>query len=251
MCTVTFIPKNNGWILTSSRDEKKVRETLPPKIHDVFNQNVIYPKDLLAGGTWIALSDKKISVCLLNGGFELHEKKKYTKSRGLVLLERFRFESLDDFWNSIELEAVEPFTLLNVEHNDELKLRELVWDGNQKHKTVKSIRKTHIWSSVTLYSSSMIEERKKWFRKWCLEHKAMDGYKIEEFHQSFFTDNSAENILMKRTGGLQTVSISRIESTNGSTQLKYNDLLSNTSCALSFDQYAFANKTRCVEGFPE
>jgi uncharacterized protein with NRDE domain len=235
MCTVTFIPKNNGWILTSSRDEKKVRKTLPPQTNKLFDQNVVFPKDQLAGGTWIAMSDKKTSVCLLNGGFKFHKKKNFSKSRGLVLLERFRYKSWGDFWNSIELEVVEPFTLLNLEHNKTLSLHELVWDGHQKHVTVKNTQETHIWSSATLYSSSMIEKRKEWFQKWCMDHAAIADHKIEGFHKSAFTDNTAQNILMKRTNGIQTVSISRIESTNGNTQLRYNDLLSNTSYNLAFD----------------
>ena len=234
MCTVTFIPKDNGWILTSSRDEKKGRKTSLPKINNVFNQNLIYPKDHLAGGSWIAMSDKKISVCLLNGGFKIHKKKKYTKSRGLVLLERFQFKNLDDFWHSIELKDVEPFTLLNLEHDNELTLSELVWDGRQKHVTVKNTQETHIWSSATLYSPSIIEKRKEWFEKWCKEHAEIIDCNIEGFHKSSSTDKPDQNILMKHINGIHTVSISRIESTNGSTQLRYNDLLSGTYCALSF-----------------
>ena len=35
MCTVTFLPLGNtDFILTSNRDEQRLRETLPPKIYE-------------------------------------------------------------------------------------------------------------------------------------------------------------------------------------------------------------------------
>ena len=56
MCTITFIPKsNNDFILTSNRDEAPGRETFPPEIYEEEGVKLLYPKDALAGGTWIGL----------------------------------------------------------------------------------------------------------------------------------------------------------------------------------------------------
>ena len=42
----------------------------------------------MAGGTWIGLSDKKRLVCLLNGGYEIHEREaSYRVSRGVIVKE--------------------------------------------------------------------------------------------------------------------------------------------------------------------
>ncbi len=71
MCTVTYLPLgNNNFILTSNRDETPLRKTIPPKEYDENGVELTYPKDELAGGTWIGLSDKNRLVCLLNGGFK-------------------------------------------------------------------------------------------------------------------------------------------------------------------------------------
>ncbi len=87
MCTVTYLPlENDSFILTSNRDESPMRKTIPPKKYIENGVELIYPKDELAGGTWIGLSEKDRLVCLLNGGFEKHKRNTYYKmSRGVVV----------------------------------------------------------------------------------------------------------------------------------------------------------------------
>lgn len=89
MCTVTFLPINSSdFILTSNRDEQISRETLPPKIYVENSVEMLFPKDKLAGGTWIGVSNKNRLVCVLNGAFKKHTKKdNYLKSRGLIAKE--------------------------------------------------------------------------------------------------------------------------------------------------------------------
>ena len=59
MCTVTYLPlPNNNFILTSNRDETPLRKTIPPKTYIENGVALIYPKDELAGGTWIGTSNK-------------------------------------------------------------------------------------------------------------------------------------------------------------------------------------------------
>ena len=56
MCTVTYLPlENDGFILTSNRDESPMRKTIPPKKYLENGVELAYPKDQLAGGTWICL----------------------------------------------------------------------------------------------------------------------------------------------------------------------------------------------------
>src|SRR5690606_27855602 len=75
MCTLTFIPKGNfDFIITSNRDEASFRKTLPPKTYVVDGEKLVYPKDEVAGGTWIGVSSRNRLVCLLNGGFIAHER---------------------------------------------------------------------------------------------------------------------------------------------------------------------------------
>ena len=87
MCTVTYIPTKNGFCFTSNRDEKASRETIQPTIYINNRKELIFPKDKVAVGTWIATNGSNKITCLLNGAFEGHEKKgPYRKSRGLILI---------------------------------------------------------------------------------------------------------------------------------------------------------------------
>ena len=53
MCSVSFVPLEDGFLLTSNRDEKRFRPTIEPKIYLENKVKLLYPKDEKAGGTWI------------------------------------------------------------------------------------------------------------------------------------------------------------------------------------------------------
>ena len=98
MCTVTYFPlEQDGYILTSSRDEKSVRGiALPPRKYLLDQQTVFFPKDPDAGGTWFVTTGRDTTLCLLNGAFTKHEHEPpYRKSRGLVVLDYFKFRDTD------------------------------------------------------------------------------------------------------------------------------------------------------------
>ncbi|MFD2433530.1 NRDE family protein [Mesonia maritima] len=82
MCTITFIPllkEEKGFVVTSNRDESANRKTLPPKVVEEKGVKLLYPKDEVAGGTWIGASGKKRLICLMNGAFKPHQRKSLTR----------------------------------------------------------------------------------------------------------------------------------------------------------------------------
>jgi len=168
MCTVTFLPlSSNNFILTSNRDEQRLRETILPKKYFEDGVEMVFPKDKSAGGTWIGTSSKKRLICVLNGGFKNHIKKaNYKKSRGVIAKEILKENNLLQYIENLDLDGIEPFTLVIVDWNDdELRLFELIWDEQQKHFT-KLKNEPKIWSSSTLYSNEVKELRKNWFQTW-------------------------------------------------------------------------------------
>ncbi|UJH91072.1 NRDE family protein [Antarcticibacterium sp. 1MA-6-2] len=67
MCTVTLLPNNEttkGFILTSNRDEAAERKAVPPEIYEVNGVNILFPKDKVAGGTWIGVGENCRLICL-------------------------------------------------------------------------------------------------------------------------------------------------------------------------------------------
>jgi len=159
MCTVTFFPLKDRVVLTSNRDEKTNRPTHSPKIYQFDGTKLLFPKDKQAGGTWFVAKEDGTVIILLNGAFENHRKKiGSAKSRGVVLLEVIKAKNPLKFYKKMNLEGVEPFTLIYYYEN---KLVEMKWDEAHKHIYNHAVTENHIWSSATLYSREQNESKKK------------------------------------------------------------------------------------------
>ncbi len=206
MCTVSFVKKADGTvILTSNRDEKKHRATIPPKEYIVNNKNICFPKDELAGGTWIALGEEGVFCCLLNGAFEKHiSKGNYRRSRGQIVLDVFRYHTVDDFLNNIDLSNVEPFTLIIYQAKIQ-SLQLLVWDEKQKHISNLDIEEPHFWGSATLYTKDFTNNRRSQFFKF-LKTNQNEG-SIFNLHLS---PKQNDGFLMENHEGIETVSVTQI-----------------------------------------
>lgn len=223
MCTVTFLPLDkNGFILTSNRDESALRETIPPNNYEENGVKMYFPKDKLAGGTWIGTSSKKRLVCVLNGAFSNHKKKKsYKKSRGVIAKEILKDANAVEYIENIDLQGIEPFTLVIVDWNDEVNLYELIWDGQTKY-FLKLKNEPKIWSSSTLYSNEIKDLRKQWFKSWVTENE-FSTKSILEFHHSEIGDKQ-QSVLMKRPF-VETVSITSVKKQGELVEMRYEDMV--------------------------
>ncbi len=232
MCTVTYLPLGkNNFILTSNRDESPVRETIPPKVYKENGIKLVYPKDKLAGGTWIGMSDKKRLVCLLNGGFEIHQREaSYKMSRGVIVKSILISTDFISYINDFDFCGIEPFTIVLVDWNAELITYELVWDGNQKHFS-ELAQEPKIWSSSTLYSESEKQLREKWFADWLPENKKFEQKEILIFHHNSEIGTSENSLKMKRSN-LETVSITSVIKTSKGIIINYNDVVNDMVCVL-------------------
>lgn len=228
MCTVTYLPTgSHTFILTSSRDERISRESAYFPVHrqTSFYGNVLFPQDGDKGGTWIASSDA-LTVCLLNGAFENHvPQPPYRISRGLVVLAIFEYVSADAFIEMYDLQGIEPFTMILIQHAENIALTELRWNGKEKYVTRKEFTQPHIWSSVTLYSREMMKEREEWFNKWLWKRASYESESIRNFHQEGGKENKPSySIRMNRPGLVATVSITTIVAEANLIIMYYEDL---------------------------
>lgn len=227
MCTVSYLPLgNNNFILTSNRDENPKRKTIAPKLYEEDGVNLTYPKDELAGGTWIGVSNKQRLVCLLNGGFKKHKRKSsYRFSRGVIVKQLLKTD--ENSLSAIEklnLEDIEPFTIILIDWGDEkLKAYELVWTGEGKK--INDIKnKPRIWSSSTLYTDEMKELRKEWFADWL---KGRDSYDVKDifvFHTDETKASSEVSLKMKREV-VETVSVTSVFKNGENVVMDYHDFL--------------------------
>lgn len=244
MCTVTFIPTSDGFYFTSSRDERSSRPTIPPARYTDTTRTLVYPKDEKAGGTWIASDSKGKMACLLNGAFVNHKKEAdYKKSRGVILLNSFNYENISEFSEQMDLNNIEPFTLLildytygSLKHFDEFR-----WDGERKHLKHLSQTEPQIWSSSTLYSKPIQEIRQNLFLNWIEKHKHFEDKMIFDFHNKKHGLYSTEDILMQGYKDLRTISISQIHLKNENSVFKYLDIMRNKTSVLKLEKIELNN----------
>jgi len=225
MCTVTYLPLgNNDFILTSNRDEQPTRKTISPKEYVEDDVVLKYPKDELAGGTWIGLSSKKRLVCLLNGGFESYEREaSYKMSRGIIVKAMLKSNDFESYIHDFDFIGIEPFTIVLVDWNVDLKSYELVWDGKQKHFTALK-QEPRIWSSSTLYTKEEKELRNGWFANWLENRQEVNQEEILKFHNNSELGTLENSPKMKRWY-VETVSVTSVKKELESVEMNYHSLV--------------------------
>jgi hypothetical protein len=223
MCTVTFIPVRGNYFITSSRDENPAREAASaPSLQVVMGKKMIFPRDERAGGTWIALKENGDAAVLLNGAFIKHVPQlPYRKSRGLLLPEILSddYPSLRFF--KMNLQGIEPFTLILFEKKS---LFEFRWDGFEKFGKQLPAYRPHIWSSSTLYDGLVIKKRENWFLSFLNRVANPTQLDIINFHRNGGDEDIRNNIRMNRDGKICTMSITGIHLTDDCGFMKYLDL---------------------------
>lgn len=223
MCTLTFIGTKNGFCLTSNRDEKVSRgQAIPPKKYVINGKTITFPKDSVAGGTWVAHDEQAILV-LLNGANEKHKPTgNYRKSRGLIVLDLMGSKNPIEAWQNIDLENIEPFTIVYFDGEHLFQ-----WQWNSIEKTTKKLNKEepHIWSSATLYEPEIRAERASWFSQFLQEKKEVSPEELLHFHQFEQATNSDYGLQINRNNLLKTVSITQCIWQPQKIEMYYLDLL--------------------------
>jgi hypothetical protein len=225
MCVLTYIPTTNkGFILTSNRDEAVSREVAtPPRRYMIYGHHVFFPRDPLGGGTWIA-SSGAVTLCLLNGGITRHiPQPPYRQSRGKVILDFFKYCTVNKFIDDYNFTGIEPFTLVIIENTGELMIHELKWNGKELFNKKIDTSKPRIWSSVTLYSPEIIEMREKWFADFL--QQPLSPEKVLDFHQNAGAGDIRNDIRINRDNLLKTVSTTQYVINEKFFTIYYEDLV--------------------------
>lgn len=239
MCTLTYLPLGNEqFIISTNRDESPLRaKTEFPFYRQHPGKNIIYPKDPLAGGTWIATTDNGVSVCLLNGANEPHDHNPpYKMSRGIMLLEAIECIKPDEFFKNFNFEGIEPFTMVVLFHDPQLIILEFKWDGAKKYLKKINPAKPQIWASAQLYNETAIINRKKWFKQWLKNNKTFSMASIKDFHKNAGSGDLQNDLIMDR-GEVKTVSITQICSMIGSVTMYHESLIESFHQEISLSQH--------------
>ncbi len=223
MCTVSFIPSSSGYMLTSNRDERHTRKpALRPKVYTVNGMPLIFPKDATAGGSWIVLKQNGDALCLLNGAFtDFEPSEKYTRSRGNVVTAIAASSFMLETFESTDLFATAPFTLVMVYQSN---LYECRWDGANRFMRILDSAQPHIWCSATLYNDDQRRKRQDWFNQFLLLNNTPSVYDVFRFHRYSGDGDTANDLVMNRDNKIFTVSITAIHVDGNHCQMQYVDI---------------------------
>ncbi|MBC7606176.1 MAG: NRDE family protein [Burkholderiales bacterium] len=232
MCTVSFVCANDKIIITSNRDEQVLRPAIPPKNYLINNKKIVFPKDPKAGGTWYAVDDSAAILVLLNGASEKHHwKPPYRRSRGLIVLDIISGTAPIESWEAIDLENLEPFTLILYQTKQLYQLR---WDGVEKELVRLDATKNYVWSSATLYPAAVREKRQEWFYQFLDNNPDINQDKMFHFHR-YSEDADKENgLIINRNDKLKTLSITQTVLEKNKVVMVHHDLIDQKQSTHSF-----------------
>lgn len=223
MCTVSYLPvSEDSFFLTHNRDEHIARQLATPPSLEIRNgKEIIFPKDMRAGGTWFA-SSATHSLCLLNGAFEKHiPNPPYRKSRGSVILDFFNWSNTMEFVKEYDFLGIENFTLIVVDHQP-LVITELIWDGKDLQCNSLDPTLPFLRSSVTLYETSKRKTRENWFSEF-LKKDDITQEEIIAFHK--FNPQGDEGFIIHREDKLKTLSLTSLCKEGTIVEMHYEDFI--------------------------
>ena len=205
---------------------------LEPKNYLINNKKITFPKDNKAGGTWYAVDEFSNVLVLLNGSEEKHVlKDNYRKSRGLIVLDLISSNSPFQEWKTIDLENIEPFTIVLFENQ---KLYQLRWNEMEKNTKELDANESYIWSSSTLYSKEIREQREQWFHTFLDTKPIVNEQELFHFHRYTEVENTEHGLIINRNNSLKTLSITQSIIEKNKVIINYSDLVAKQDFSNTF-----------------
>jgi len=216
VCTLTWHDEPGGYQTFFNRDERRERKpAIPPSVQCRGDTRFLAPLDGNFGGTWIAVNEFGLSVCLLNGfpaadPTVLEKRHDYT-SRGrltLTVIESPSAQRAAATLRKLDLERFRPFVLVAFEPGDGGMLAR--WSGSSLELASGRPPRQPIVSS-SFFTEEVRRNRLAVFRE--LERECAESSPLElhlAFHRSHRPDRGPHSPCMHRPDA-STVSFSRTQ----------------------------------------
>src|SRR5438477_13081170 len=151
MCTVSFLPKAQGFYLAMNRDEKFTRSTaLPPAIVDLADRRASFPREP-EGGTWIAANGAGVCLPLVSWHRIERQPVRSIASRGQVvkaLAAKSSDEEIAAGLTALPLRRLRPFRLIAIIPSKQ-RVTEWRWDRG------RLVAHKHAWERRHWFSSGL------------------------------------------------------------------------------------------------
>jgi hypothetical protein len=153
MCTVSFLPRREGFYLAMNRDEKRERfAALPPEVVEVEGHRAIFPREP-SGGTWISVNDSGVCLALINWHRIKLQPKSNPLSRGLVVKELAGISTAHEIAASVKklpVRKMRPFRLIAIVPGEK---RVIEWRWDLQRLAIRN----HEWRRQHWFSSGFDE----------------------------------------------------------------------------------------------
>jgi len=212
MCTVSWVRQDAGYTLFCNRDERRTRKpALGPRRSVLRGVAFIAPVDGDQGGSWIAVNEFGLTLCLLNR-YEIAppERDRIFTSRGLLLTSLIAASSCREVRDGVtatELGTFQPFTLAVTAVGEP----ELVLDWNGSVCQVRDdAENQRPLVSSSLKNPEIGRTRRAQFDDLRLNRGRVDPELLNEFHRSHLPERGPYSVCMHRDDAV-TVSLSVVK----------------------------------------
>ncbi len=206
MCTVTWEQTPSGYAVYFNRDERNTRPpALPPVVREQHGIKAIMPMDTQAGGTWISVNSRGLTICLINNyGAELLSLNPEAPSRGLLVKALAFCADTDSAQQRFEQQQPEQFNPFDLfVFSPEGRALRLSWDGESRGEITPDDRYAF---SAGYDLDAVVTHRRALFHRWVDE-----GRPLEEYHRSHIPEQGPYSVCMHRAGGgSQSLTIVRV-----------------------------------------
>lgn len=220
MCTLSWAPEGEGYRIWMNRDELRGRmPAKPPFVQRLGLVRFVAPVDGQAGGTWIATSERGLTLCLLN-------RREQRPSDAAVISRGYLVATLIDCLSRTELawrcaaaglERFLPFTLAAFEPDRPVLL--LTWDGDRLT-TGTTDRPGLVAASSSVEPDAVNRVRRDLFEQHLAGGAASEPERYEELHRSHEPAPGPLSVCMHRPDAA-TVSLTSVHLTATEVQMTY------------------------------
>lgn len=237
MCTLTFVPTEDGYLVGMNRDELFSRPiAFPPKIFGKGAMEMIYPQEP-SGGAWIACNSQGNLLALLNrNGNESRNLSEKRRTRGLTIPELIGLPDLtttESHFKQMNLDGLFPFRLVGVFRREKI-VNEWRWDGTTKQFLRLSWARKH-WFSSSFSDSLAEKERGRACEAAAGERAAGGNGWLHRLHSSHVPKLGPFSICVHRQ---DAATVSYTEARCGETRISMDYLDGNPCLKNSFDELA-------------
>jgi transport and Golgi organization protein 2 len=227
MCTVTVVPRRDGYRVACNRDERHDRPPASaPRSRRVAGRMAVFPVDPASGGTWLGVNDAGLVVALLNrhDGRPRDDLRRRAPSRGLIVpavLGCRRAMDAIDAACRLDLPSFAPFRLLAT---DGAEVALLTLDSGRPARMQLALTRPLMFTSSALGDDVVEGPRRQLFERLVLGTGGSWLAGQRRFHRHRWPACPALSVEMQRLDA-RTVSRSVIDVMAGRTVFRYEPLM--------------------------